>query len=102
MASDFELLAAWRAGDLDAGNALVRRHFLGLYAFVRAKVPEAADDLIQRVWEAAVQARDRSVERIAVTAGASTPSHLTREVIQYLENYQPAEISDELSAQRPG
>ncbi len=41
-------------------------------------------------------------KRIAVTAGASTPSHLTREVIQYLENYQPAEISDELSAQRPG
>lgn len=28
-------------------------------------------------------------KRIAVTAGASTPSHLTREVIQYLECYQP-------------
>jgi 4-hydroxy-3-methylbut-2-enyl diphosphate reductase len=27
-------------------------------------------------------------KRIAVTAGASTPSHLTREVIQYLEHYE--------------
>lgn len=28
-------------------------------------------------------------QRIAVTAGASTPSQLTREVIRYLEQYQP-------------
>jgi 4-hydroxy-3-methylbut-2-en-1-yl diphosphate reductase len=28
-------------------------------------------------------------KRVAVTAGASTPSHLTREVIRYLEQYQP-------------
>jgi len=28
-------------------------------------------------------------KRIAVTAGASTPSHLTREVIRYLEAYDP-------------
>ncbi len=30
-------------------------------------------------------------QRIAVTAGASTPSQLTREVIRYLENYQEEE-----------
>jgi 4-hydroxy-3-methylbut-2-enyl diphosphate reductase len=30
-------------------------------------------------------------KRIAVTAGASTPSQLTREVIRYLEQYQPEE-----------
>src|SRR5438034_7548669 len=28
-------------------------------------------------------------KRVAVTAGASTPSQLTREVIRYLEQYQP-------------
>lgn len=28
-------------------------------------------------------------KRVAVTAGASTPSQLTREVIRFLENYQP-------------
>jgi 4-hydroxy-3-methylbut-2-enyl diphosphate reductase len=30
-------------------------------------------------------------KRIAVTAGASTPSQLTREVIRYIEQYQPEE-----------
>jgi RNA polymerase sigma-70 factor (ECF subfamily) len=68
MASDFELLASWRAGDLEAGNQLVRRHFLGLYAFVRAKVPEVADDLIQKIWEACVQARDRIDDRASFKA----------------------------------
>jgi RNA polymerase sigma factor (sigma-70 family) len=56
---DFELLVSWRTGDLEAGNALVRRHFLGLYVFVRAKAPDAADDLVQRIFEACVAARDR-------------------------------------------
>jgi 4-hydroxy-3-methylbut-2-enyl diphosphate reductase len=32
-------------------------------------------------------------KRVAVTAGASTPSQLTREVIRYLEQYQPDDIS---------
>ncbi|HWB80870.1 MAG TPA: sigma-70 family RNA polymerase sigma factor [Nannocystaceae bacterium] len=68
MPTDFELLAAWRAGDIEAGNTLVRRHFLGLYAFVRAKVPEAADDLIQKIWEGCVQARDRIDERASFKA----------------------------------
>jgi 4-hydroxy-3-methylbut-2-enyl diphosphate reductase len=31
-------------------------------------------------------------KRVAVTAGTSTPSHLTREVIQFLERYQPEEV----------
>lgn len=37
--------------------------------------------------------------RVAVTAGASTPSQLTREVIRFLEQYQPAaaETSGELT-----
>jgi len=33
----------------------------------------------------------RGKKRVAVTAGASTPSQLTREVIRYLEQYQPEE-----------
>jgi len=57
--TDFELLASWRAGDLEAGNALVRRHFISLYVFVRSKAPDAADDLVQRIFEACVAARDR-------------------------------------------
>jgi 4-hydroxy-3-methylbut-2-enyl diphosphate reductase len=33
----------------------------------------------------------KGMKRIAVTAGASTPSQLTREVIRYLEQYEPEE-----------
>ena len=33
----------------------------------------------------------RGKKRIAVTAGASTPSQITREVIRFLEQYEPAE-----------
>jgi len=32
-------------------------------------------------------------QRVAVTAGASTPSQLTREVIRFLENYQPETVT---------
>jgi 4-hydroxy-3-methylbut-2-enyl diphosphate reductase len=31
-------------------------------------------------------------KRVAVTAGASTPSHLTREVIRFLETYEPSAV----------
>ncbi len=42
-------------------------------------------------------------KRIAVTAGASTPSHLTREVIRYLEAYdQPTAQKDALLPLRQG
>jgi 4-hydroxy-3-methylbut-2-en-1-yl diphosphate reductase len=34
----------------------------------------------------------RGKKRVAVTAGASTPSQLTRQVIRYLEEYQPEEV----------
>jgi 4-hydroxy-3-methylbut-2-enyl diphosphate reductase len=34
-------------------------------------------------------------KRVAVTAGASTPSHLTREVIRYLEAYDPHPVQTE-------
>jgi 4-hydroxy-3-methylbut-2-enyl diphosphate reductase len=39
----------------------------------------------------------RGKKRVAVTAGASTPSQLTREVIRFLEQYQPEETAAETS-----
>jgi len=39
-------------------------------------------------------------KRVAVTAGASTPSQLTREVIRFLEQYQPEEQTDSINAFR--
>jgi hypothetical protein len=46
--ADDELLEAWRAGDLSAGNALFARHFDSLCRFFRNKVSGEIDDLIQR------------------------------------------------------
>ncbi len=59
MDEDFELLSAWQAGDDEAGDVLVRRHFWGVYRFFRNKVDEAAEDLAQRTFLACVEARDR-------------------------------------------
>jgi RNA polymerase sigma-70 factor (ECF subfamily) len=56
---DYALLGAWRAGDRDAGDALVRRHFASVYRFFRAKLDEGAEDLVQRTFLGCVQALDR-------------------------------------------
>ncbi len=59
MNRDAELLLAWRAGDEQAGRALVERHIEGLYAFFRSKLAGEVDDHIQRVFLSLVEARDR-------------------------------------------
>jgi RNA polymerase sigma-70 factor (ECF subfamily) len=59
MATDFELLEAWRGGDEDAGRDLFGRHFDGVYRFFRNKVDDAAEDLTQQTFMGLVQGRDR-------------------------------------------
>lgn len=59
MPSDAELLVAWRAGDTDAGEALVRRHFGSVYRFFANKAGDDIDDLIQRTFLACVEGRER-------------------------------------------
>ena len=56
--SDRELLAAWRAGDERAGNALVKRYFKPVYRFFRNKVSGQLDDLVQATFVRCVKARD--------------------------------------------
>ncbi|MCH9686695.1 MAG: sigma-70 family RNA polymerase sigma factor [Deltaproteobacteria bacterium] len=58
---DAELLQAWRDSDHDAGNELVRRHFMSVYRFFVNKVGGAdeVDDLLQRTFLACVEGRDR-------------------------------------------
>ena len=58
MASDFELLDAWRGGDKAAGNVLVRRHFDALFRFFEIKVASHAKDLAQKSLLACVEGRD--------------------------------------------
>lgn len=59
--TDAELLRAWRSSDAEAGNELVRRHFMSIYRFFVNKVGSAdeVDDLLQRTFLACVEGRDR-------------------------------------------
>lgn len=59
MASDLELLDAWRGGDDDSGNALFDRHFEALYRFFRNKVGDGIDDLVQQTMLGCVAGRER-------------------------------------------
>lgn len=72
-AEDLALLAAWRAGDARAGDALVRHYGPHVVRFFADKVRDfEVDDLAQQTWEALIHARDRFVvPGEPVTAGAS-------------------------------
>ena len=56
---DAELLAAWRAGQREAGDVLVRRHISELRGFFRLRVPHGAEDLVQRTLLACTEAKGR-------------------------------------------
>ena len=59
LASDFELLRAWRAGDEASGRRLFARHFDGVLRFFRDRLPESAEDLTQQTFVACVRGKDR-------------------------------------------
>lgn len=65
---ELELLTRWQAGDQHAGDALIRAHFWRIYRFFRAKLDSAAEDLTQRTFLAAVEARDRVDARLSFRA----------------------------------
>jgi RNA polymerase sigma-70 factor (ECF subfamily) len=58
MRADFDLLQAWRAGDMLAGDELFSRHFADVFGFFRSKVDLVAEDLTQQTFMQCVQARD--------------------------------------------
>lgn len=51
------LLEAWRAGDPQAGAAIVERHFQSVYNFFRSKVSGDVDDLVQQTFISCLEAR---------------------------------------------
>ena len=59
MGSDRELLLAWAAGDQDAGNALVERHFAVVFRFFRSKIDDGVDDLTQATFLACAESAER-------------------------------------------
>jgi RNA polymerase sigma-70 factor (ECF subfamily) len=56
---DASLLEAWRGGDQFAGSTLFSRHYPSIARFFLSKVPEAADDLVQRTFLGCLEATDR-------------------------------------------
>ncbi len=59
MVTDGELLARWGKGDPDAGEVLFGRHFDSVHRFFAHRVPDEAEDLVQRTFEGAVAGRVR-------------------------------------------
>ena len=58
MPTDLELLDAWRAGDLSAGDQLVSRHWASISRFFRSKVGDDGADLISQTFLACVESKD--------------------------------------------
>ncbi len=59
MDPEHQLLSAWQDGDLQAGDTLIRRHFVSIHRFFASKVPEQADDLAQRTFLSCTEVRQR-------------------------------------------
>lgn len=57
MASDLELLDAWREGDASAGSTLFERHFPAVYRFFRNKLDGDVDDVVQQTFLACAQSK---------------------------------------------
>jgi len=57
VASDRELLEAWRQGHAGSGDTLVRKHFGAVYRFFRNKVSGDLDDLVQDTFMTCAAAR---------------------------------------------
>ncbi|HWB75952.1 MAG TPA: sigma-70 family RNA polymerase sigma factor [Nannocystaceae bacterium] len=58
MPTDLELLDAWKAGKVEAGEELFDRYFDALYRFFGNKVTDGIDDLVQQTMEALQKSRD--------------------------------------------
>ena len=58
MRDDGDLLAAWRGGDLAAGNELVTRHWDAVSRFFRSKIGDDGADLISQTLLALVEGKE--------------------------------------------
>ena len=57
--ADFELLDAWGEGDQAAGRVLYERYFPIVFRFLRTKIDQGREDLLQNVWLACLEGRTR-------------------------------------------
>ena len=59
---DAELIARWAAGDRDAGEQLIRRHFDVVFRFFSGRVQGSVEDLVQQTFVACIEQRARLAE----------------------------------------
>jgi RNA polymerase sigma factor (sigma-70 family) len=57
--TDLELLTAWRAGDLAAGNILLHRHYDAVHRFFSRKIGRDCEDLIQATFLGCIETMER-------------------------------------------
>lgn len=81
MASDAELLYAWRDGNTEAGEELFERYYPPIDRFFSNKISEDPSDLVQRTLEACVKGRDR------IGDGSSFRSYLFAIAYNVLKRY---------------
>ena len=60
---DFDLLDRWRAGDKQAGDQLVRRHFDSVCRFFESKTEGDIDELVQATFLACIKALQQFAKR---------------------------------------
>lgn len=68
--TDAQLLEQWRAGDRDAGQSLVRRHYASVLRYFELNASWAADDLTQKTFMACVEQAGRVRDASAFRAYA--------------------------------
>lgn len=56
--TDADLLMEWKAGKPDAGQALMKRHYPGIYRFFSGKLTGDVKDLVQATFLVCVEKRD--------------------------------------------
>jgi RNA polymerase sigma-70 factor (ECF subfamily) len=61
--ADAELVSRWRAGDQQARDALMERHYTRIRRFFDVKVPAAAADLAQQTFVACIESKDKLEKR---------------------------------------
>jgi RNA polymerase sigma-70 factor (ECF subfamily) len=94
---DLALLEAWRAGDAGAGEQLFERHFDAVFRFVRGKVGDPAEDLVQQAFLACVAGRDRLREGASFRAYLfAAARNLVYEHWRHKYRGEPAQLPEDL------
>lgn len=92
---DYQLLGSWAAGDGEAGNQLIERHFDPVYRFFRYKARDAdVEDLVQQTFLACLEAHTRYESR------SSLVTYLLAIARNQLFNYYRSQRREPMSDRR--